>query len=663
MDERKNFGKYEILEELGRGGFGTVYKAQDKVLGRLVAIKVLHPALVVEPSFIERFRQEARIAASLDHPNLVPVHDFSEAEGRYYIAMGFMKGGSLKDLLKKDGPIRKAHSLEIIQQLGAGLSYAHSRNVIHRDLKPGNILFDERGIARVSDMGFAKLLHSENSTSMSSSGGLVGTPAYMAPEIWRGKGANAATDVYSLACILVEMLTAEPLFDGESTPEVMFKHFEPLQLPGDLPQYWKPVIEGALEKKPEDRIASVAEFITYLQRAEQKPTPATTHPKQDRHQDYIPPGQTARSGRDRRESPSDFTRSQTSAPATTHTRQDRHQDYIPPGQTASISRDTRESPSGFTRSQTSARKPATGDWREKIGSLRNKLPVYIGVALLIAWVIIPILLLRGLSAKPQPTVEREPTSITHPILSPIATPGIGSTMIREQDGMEMVFVPEGKFEMGSNDGDSDEKPVRQVYLDAYWIDKYEVSNRQYALCVAAGACSEPSQTRSSTRNSYYGNPDYDDYPVIYVSWYDASDYCEWVGGAEVELPTEAQWEKAARGTDGRTYPWGNQSPDNSLVNYNGNVGDTTKVGSYSAGASPYGVLDMAGNVWEWVRDNYGSYQANELRNPTRITNDGTKVIRGGCWYYDYGDIRAAYRVISYPSGASYGVGFRCSSPP
>ena len=268
MDERKNFGKYEILEELGRGGFGTVYKAQDKVLGRLVAIKVLHPALVVEPSFIERFRQEARIAASLDHPNLVPVHDFSEAEGRYYIAMGFMKGGSLKDLLKKDGPIRKAHSLEIIQQLGAGLSYAHSRNVIHRDLKPGNILFDERGIARVSDMGFAKLLHSENSTSMSSSGGLVGTPAYMAPEIWRGKGANAATDVYSLACILVEMLTAEPLFDGESTPEVMFKHFESLQLPEDLPQYWKPVIEQALENRTEERIGNVSQFITLLHSAD-----------------------------------------------------------------------------------------------------------------------------------------------------------------------------------------------------------------------------------------------------------------------------------------------------------------------------------------------------------------------------------------------------------
>ncbi len=165
-------GKFEILEELGRGGFGIVYKARDKALKRLVAIKVLHPNLVNDPTFVARFRQEAQIAAQLDHPNLVPVYEFGESEGRYYIVMGYMPGGSLKELIKKEGPLSKERALEILRQIGSGLAYAHSTGVIHRDLKPGNILFDAKGQARVSDMGFAKLLRSDSSASMSRIGWL-----------------------------------------------------------------------------------------------------------------------------------------------------------------------------------------------------------------------------------------------------------------------------------------------------------------------------------------------------------------------------------------------------------------------------------------------------------------------------------------------------------
>ncbi len=287
-------GKFEILEELGRGGFGIVYKARDVVLDRLVAVKELHPGLTIDPTFISRFKHEAQMAANLDHPNLVPVYEFGQAEGRYRIVMGYMPGGSLKDLLKKEGRLSKEHTFEILQQIGAGLAYAHDQGVIHRDLKPGNILFDAKGQARVSDLGFARLLHSKSSISMSTSGGLVGTPAYMAPEIWRGKGAGASTDIYSLACILVEMLTAKPLFDGESTPEVMFKHFEPLQLPEDLPQEWKAVLEQGLEKKPEDRIANVDDLISRLQQAEQWAAP--TIPDLTKREDLEPqrePGQEA----------------------------------------------------------------------------------------------------------------------------------------------------------------------------------------------------------------------------------------------------------------------------------------------------------------------------------------------------------------------------------
>lgn len=213
--KQHRFGKYQILEELGRGGFGTVYKAQDTVLGRLVAIKILHAALVIESNFIERFRQEARTAAMLDHPNLVPVFDFGETEGRYYIAMGYMPGGSLKDLLKREGKLESKRAYEVLAQVCEGLEYAHTRGIIHRDLKPGNILFDENGKARLADMGFARVMCEGASRSMSASGSLVGTPAYMAPETWRNKPATPQTDIYSLGCILYEMLTGKVLFEGK----------------------------------------------------------------------------------------------------------------------------------------------------------------------------------------------------------------------------------------------------------------------------------------------------------------------------------------------------------------------------------------------------------------------------------------------------------------
>ncbi len=168
--------------------------------------------------------------------------------------------------------------------------------------------------------------------------------------------------------------------------------------------------------------------------------------------------------------------------------------------------------------------------------------------------------------------------------------------------------------MGSEEGDEDEQPVHEVTLDAFWIDRTEVTNAQFAGCVADGACQPPSETSSSTRDPYYGNDEFADYPVIYVSWNDASEFCEWAGG---RLPTEAEWEYAARGPESFTYPWGNNGPSTSLLNFDTNVGDTSEVGSYPDGASWVGALDMAGNVWEWVNDWYdsGYYQNSPGENP------------------------------------------------
>jgi formylglycine-generating enzyme required for sulfatase activity len=233
-------------------------------------------------------------------------------------------------------------------------------------------------------------------------------------------------------------------------------------------------------------------------------------------------------------------------------------------------------------------------------------------------------------------------------------PGIGSTIFSEKDGMTLVFVPAGEFTMGSNLY-SDEQPIHKVTLDSFWIDQTEVTNKMYALCVQARACQPPSSTNSHTRKDYYGVSEFDNYPVIYVDRNKAKTYCEWAGR---RLPTEAEWEKAARGTDGRTYPWGNDAPNSNLLNYNKNVGDTTEVGKYPAGASIYSALDMAGNVWEWVSSLYQSYPYSASDGREDLNATGSRVLRGGAWYDLNSGVRSASRLEFTLNSYGY-FGFRC----
>jgi formylglycine-generating enzyme required for sulfatase activity len=237
-------------------------------------------------------------------------------------------------------------------------------------------------------------------------------------------------------------------------------------------------------------------------------------------------------------------------------------------------------------------------------------------------------------------------------------PKAGDTWIRPADGAEMVFVPAGQFQMGSTDADSDagdeEKPAHNVTLDAFWIDKTEVTNEQYRQCVEAGACEEPSCWDNADLNAAAQ-------PVVCVTWDDAHAYAEWAGG---RLPTEAEWEKAARGTDGRLYPWGESAPDCQRANFKGCSGRTSTVGSYPTGASPYGALNMAGNVWEWVSDWYEEtyYSDAPPNNPQGPGSGERRVVRGGSFDMSESRLRTTFRIGNRPAYSNWDLGFRLVLP-
>lgn len=297
-----------------------------------------------------------------------------------------------------------------------------------------------------------------------------------------------------------------------------------------------------------------------------------------------------------------------------------------------------------------------------------------------------LVLLVSLSAACAPELPATPPTPT--------MPAGGESWIRPADQMAMVFVPPGEFMMGSShdmavyakqlcedfSGDTalatckaaafvDEQPAHLVRLEAFWIDRLEVTNSQYETCVQAGECDRPLSEASFSRARYFDDPAYDDYPVINVTWQMASQYCAW---ASAQLPTEAQWEYAARGRESRVFPWGNTF-EASRLNYcdascaliadpahGDGYPDTAPVGSFSSGASWIGALDMAGNVREWVSDWYGRYPSADVANPGGPEAGELKITRGGAWYDTPDDVRSTNRGGESLEYWRYNLGFRCA---
>ena len=619
-------GRYQVLELLGEGGMATVYKAHDPRLERDVAIKVIRrDAFPPEDldMLLKRFEREAKALGKLSHPNIVGVIDYGEHEGSPYLVMVYVGGGTLKDRLGYPlPPMKWRDAVRMLLPIARALEYVHERGIINRDVKPSNILMTEDGQPLLSDFGLAKLFEKDKeSTSITGTGMGIGTPDYMAPEQWTGEP-TAQSDLYSLGVVLYEMVTGHRPYTADTPAGILLKQAtESLPLPKtyipDLPQNVESVLLKALAKDPADRYPDVRTFAQEL--------------------DNLLAGR---------------------AVDATNTRPEILRDHM-------------------TGRAHKAELPTA----LPVGSAKKGFPtLWVALAVLALIVVAGGTFFAsggfGLLAAPSPTstatlaATLPPTGTAVPFTeTPAPTLAPTETLvptitplpdeIRDVKNVPMRFIPGGEFAMGSDTGEADSRPASQVSVAPFYIDKFEVTNEMYDACVFARECRRPQQAGSATRTSYYGSPVFANYPVIYVDWKMAKTYCEWRGA---RLPTEAEWEFAARGADGRSYPWG-EKVDCSFANAAGCVGDTTPVDQYANGQSPFGVYGMAGNVWEWTSSLFKFYPYDAADGREDLTTPGQRMARGGSWHTfggNGGNVRTDIRLKLDPAYYGAYVGFRCA---
>ncbi len=687
----RDIGPYRVLEKVGQGGMAEVYKGYHAALERYVAIKMLGRSLRSDPALAQRFQREAQAIASLRHPNIIQVFDFGDIDGGHYIVMEFVEGIDLRaemDRRRAAGqPFSPDEIVHILRQVADALDYAHGRDIVHRDVKPANILLAPDGAVILTDFGLAML---RNRVSQMTMGHTFGTPEYIAPEqAVDSRAAVPQSDLYALGAILYEMITGHPPFEDESPLSLALKHINEEPIPPrryapTLPEAVEALVLRALAKMPQERFASGQAMIEALRLAwsagttppgsKESPPPPPPPPHQP-----TPPAAAVRPA----------------APPPTS---------APP-------------PAAAPPSAPPAAAPAAPIPLWKRGWIIATVLVAcvlaaIGIFAVLrsAGVALPVAAPTPTSTAPAaavatatPTTTRtatplptaaptppRPTATATPRPSPVAptetsapppatqtapppttlpatAPTPGERAVRPLDNARLRFGPGGTFLMGAAD-DSEaaphEQPQHPVLLNPFWIDETEVTNTQYRLCVEAGVCQPPKDLEA------YDDAQRADHPVVYVTWQMAYDYCAWLDAHSellIYLPTEAQWEMAASWDPlthtQRRYPWGEADPDRTLLNYSGSgLNHTTAVGSYPAGASPYGVLDMAGNVWEWTNDWYGPnyYDEPDLPpNPTGPDSGSQHVMRGGSYGYGARQARSTHRDAGTEQASGAGLGFRC----
>ena len=684
--------RYRIVSLLGEGGFGAVYKAWDLNLNGPCAVKENKDATHSAQS---QFEREATMLAGLRHPNLPRVTDhFFIPEQGQYLVMDYIQGDNLEELLAKSStPLTPEQALDWTLQICDALSYLHTRPqaIIHRDIKPANIKITPDGRAMLVDFGIAKVYDEHLKTT---AGARAVTPGYSPPEQYGFGKTDHRSDIYALGATLYKALTLQdPPESVERTIGGALTN--PTRLNHAVPPWLETVILQAMQTTPTNRFQTVAELRSAL--LNKTLIASTTGGAATAQYPLVSPVIT-------QVAPTGVGGGRKTLPAWLWivlaavlglgtvgvlglVMLLNNNNNLHATQTAAA---LARAESRTAEAERESRPTATPNREDEVAPLATT-PV-------------PVVT----EPPPEPAITEPPAQITStftptPSLTPTATftptqtPQDLSPFIIDPFNVPMALVPAGTFIMGG-DADygyqaclelytnntsectrsmfEDADYVHSVYLSSYYIDQYEVTNQSYAGCVAAGACSAPVRNISKTRGDYYNDSRYADYPVIYVTWDMAQDYCAWRGG---RLPTEAEWERAARGDDGRIFPWGNFF-DGSLLNfcdancttldstldwfnpaYNDGYADTSPVGTYGDHGHPFGLYDLGGNVWEWVYDWYerNYYETSPAENPMGPATGTDRGTRGGSIANTGYVTITYYRDISDPTGAFWNVGFRC----
>ncbi|GAB4396531.1 MAG: hypothetical protein OHK0052_17930 [Anaerolineales bacterium] len=651
-------GKYQIKKLVGEGAFAHVYLAEYLPLHQQRALKILRKdgAGVGSTEFDDyhqRFRQEAQLGAQHKTPYLVEVYDFIQSGDTLALAMAYAPNGNLAQRLEGGKPLPLEDTLRITIEIARGLAVLHEHDIVHRDLKPSNILFDAEGRAQIADLGLAQSNAGFSQRSVRSQDMPMphpGTQAYMSPEQASSSAHLVpASDVYALGCILFEMLTGKVYKNQRPGTHVH-------TLRPDTPEWLADLLERMTAKNPEDRPWNGSEVLNLLnsKQMERATPPATVITPTPTRQAITP-------------EPVQPLPQNVAAPKSSGGKMLWGVGAGVVGVLCIVGVlgawlvtqlfNSNDSQSAFATQSASSERTQIAQSYQLTEQAKQLAQAANPTTQPARTVIIEV----TATPVPQAAQPQQPaatnTSRPAPTVAsnePPVCQRVGQTWTRPADGMTMVCVPAGEFLMGSSKTKDplaydDETPQHKVFLDAYWVDSTEVSNEMYQRCVDIGACDA---VQSGTQKAL---------PVVNVSWQQAETYCIWAGGS---LPTEAQWEKTARGTDGRFFPWGNDAPNCTLSNFQDCLGGVGDVNAQRAGASPYGALNMAGNVWEWVRDYYAAeyYVSSPSSNPTGPAPTDLYGTRGGSFASGEDKIRTAYRGKSKTYLVADYIGFRCIVP-
>lgn len=644
-------GKYRLEEKLGEGGMGTVYRARHVLIENELAVKVLHSHLVSDRHAVARFQREAMAAARIKHPNAIGVSDFGVTEvddqqGEVvYIVMELFVGQSLREAIERKGLLSLERAVLIIRQVCLALEAAHRSGVIHRDVKPDNIVIEKNGegdLVKVLDFGIAKLLDSSTHGRLTRQGVIIGSPHYLSPEQCQNLEIDARSDIYSIGVVLYEMLTGDVPFKAPTPIAVAMLHATEQPIPvrekrPSIPEPVERVVMKALSKNPADRQQSALDLAEEVEQACKEagvnilPLPGTVISSSFRESYELQPGFTHAGLVDSIVQALEFEQIKATNGSLEAALNNRFQT------TDSISPDPDELSSNLDRSMSQAQEIDITQTAYSLPSprpeARRNYAVIVLTCVTILLGLTTIYLLLAPAPRPEPqAVTTPPTPVT-----PTAPEG-------------MLLIPRGKFVMGSNRGEKYERPAHEVTVASFYLDRTEVSNEDYKKFLDATKHRPP----KSWKNGKY--PDGEGRrPVTDVSWDDAMSYARWAGK---RLPTEAEWEYAARGNQSLEYPWGNDWIADAAISKESKLTKPANIGSLLKGAGPFGNLDLAGNVWEWTADDYAPYPGNNEKIEPQLMR--MKVIRGGSFKSDRRLLASYLRNMVKPEQTDSGLGFRCA---